>query len=140
MFTVKFSCVQASKHVIEIIHPPAGLQALDAARAALGPDIVRVEHPQGFYYYDVVCDLTEAQARLAPHQFAGHWDATVKVLPGALNGCVIYKWRRHPRIATCATLDYEIDRAAAVEGWLAAGAPSEWIPPKEPEKVEAKEA
>jgi hypothetical protein len=133
MFTVKFTCTQASQHVIAITEPPAGLRALDAARTELGPEIVRVEHPLGFYRWDVVCDLSEEQARRASHQFGEKWGACVRALPGALNGCVIYRWKRHPHVANYAVLEYDIDYAAAVEGWLEAGAPTEWLPPKEAE-------
>jgi len=131
MFRVAFHCASCCDYVINIDTPPAGLRALDAARAALGPDIARVERPLGFYQFDITCDVTEAQARRAAHLFADSFGASVCARKGALNGCVRYRWRRHRDDASLAVLEYEIDRQAAVEDWLAAGAPSEWLPPEE---------
>jgi hypothetical protein len=129
MFKVTFCCISAGKHVISISNPPAGLKAIDTARAELGPDIVKVRLQGGYYEYEVMCDVTEAQARRAPHQFGEKWGACVRVLPGALNGCVVYRWQRSPHVDTIAVMSPIIDREAIVEGWLSAGAPTEWVPP-----------
>jgi hypothetical protein len=131
MFTVKFVGLNANSHVVCIQEPPAGLSALDAARAQLGSDILTVEPPLGFYKYEVTCSLTEEQARQAPHQFSNHWGACVRVLQGAFNNCVLYAWNRLQSDSTCAMLSYDVDRDTIVEAWLEAGAPTDWVPPQE---------
>jgi hypothetical protein len=131
MFSVKFTCVQANHHIICIEEPPAGLSALDAARAQLGSDIRTVAPPLGFYKYEIACSLTEEQARRATNQFGKQWSTCVRVLRGAFNNCVIHTWNRLQSNPTCATLDYNIDRDTIVEAWLDAGAPNLWVPPQE---------
>jgi hypothetical protein len=129
MFFVTFRCEAYASCIVEI-RPMAGLKALDAARAALGPDIARVERRQEFTQLVVKCELTEMQARKAA-QFADSWETVVTVPPRSLNRYVVYGFVRSPAEPTCARISCDIDGNAVVEDWLRAGAPPEWEPSKE---------
>jgi hypothetical protein len=116
---------------VSIDKPPAGLRALDGARAQLGPQIKYIAEPLGFYRFEVRCDVSEEQARRAcsvSGVFGYTFKAEVVVPPATLNQYVRVNWRPLPDNETIAACDYDIDAAQLVEDWIAAGAPLKWEP------------
>jgi hypothetical protein len=130
MFAVTFRCDVYGSNIVSI-RPMSGLRALDAARAALGSDIARVEHRREFTQLTFHCELTETQARKAVAHFADNWETVVTVPPRSLNRYVVYGFVRSPAEPTCARISCDIDGNAVVEDWLRAGAPPEWEPCQE---------
>jgi hypothetical protein len=131
MFKVTFITTTSFGYVVSIDNPPAGLRALDGARAQLGPQIACVSEPLGFFRYEIQCNVTESQARKAcsaSGAFGYAFGASVVVPREALNQYVRVNWRPLPDAANIAACDYSIDAAQLVEDWLAAGAPLEWTP------------
>jgi hypothetical protein len=131
MFSVMFRGSSCCDYVVEIADAPAGLRALDGARAQLGPQIAHIAEPLGCYRFEVCCAVSEEQARRAcsaSGAFGYAFKAEVVVPRAALNRYVLVNWRPLPDNETLAACDYDIDAAQLVEDWLAAGAQAEWTP------------
>jgi hypothetical protein len=131
MFIVEF-CSQSLYTYIVKVAPPDGLEALDAARDALGPQITYVKCPKsGVSRFEVVCDVTESQARQAcsaSGAFSKSRQATVSVPSQALNRWAQFSWRCLPGNVTIAECVPGLDYKRVVEAWLSDGAPLNWTP------------
>jgi hypothetical protein len=131
MFSVVFRGEHGNMHVVSIERPPAGLRALDGARAQLGPQVTHIEEPLGYYKYELACSVSETQARRAcsaSGAFGYDFGVSVVVPRAALNTYVLVRWRPLSTSETIAACDYGIDARQLVEDWINDGAPLEWTP------------
>jgi hypothetical protein len=97
---------------------PQGLEALVAARAALGSDITADMLPAypNYYHIDPVCILTEEQAHRAAGRFADCTHICEEVPKGSLSDFVSWSWeKRGGRVEAVPNLD----ETGLIDDWLA---------------------
>jgi hypothetical protein len=103
-----------------------GLQALDRARAALGPHIRDVSFYPMSDQAQVVLSLNEDVARRAPDVFGRFNAAEVCVPKAALSPYVRFSYREENGKAVQLM---DVDTERLINDWISAGAPLDWEPP-----------
>jgi len=94
---------------------PDGLRALDAARAACGPQIQEVRKISMIHKFKVNVKLDEAAARRVPQHFADQREISVHTQENALGSYVMYSYKLDEKNSTIAVQEWTLDEKRIVE-------------------------